>query len=304
MPAPPSPALSCIPPSPTVPQATQSPTPTPTAPSPPASPAPPTTSPAPTTPPTSSPHRGNPQIPTEPHRTAPRPGPRPPRNTSQQAQHTTSHQASELTGNGTAERARHHPHASPTLSYTALQHRSHTVPRLPPTGRALQLTPRWTTTTTFSRPSNTHWQPRPRAHKPTSKPRNRRNPTTPCHPAPYPPQPPRTRTRNTSEGNPTTPPRPRAPPPLPQGHLRHTSRHPGPPHGRRAVLPIRPTRGPSRPRDPPGVEAGESKRQRVGHGGRPSLGRHLERHHGHLPGSSIRPTPARPGTPGTASTPS
>ena len=39
---------------------------------------------------------------------------------------------------------------------------------------------------TCSRPSDTYWQPRPRAHKPTSNPRNRRSPTTPCYHAPYP----------------------------------------------------------------------------------------------------------------------
>ena len=46
---------------------------------------------------------------------------------------------------------------------------------------------------------------------------------------------------------------PPTPPPPPQGHLRHTSRHPGP-HGRRAVLPVHPTRPPGGPRDPPGVK--------------------------------------------------
>ena len=109
-----------------------------------------------------------------------------------------------------AERARHHPHASPTLSYTAPQH----APPLPPTGRALQPTA-GTTTTTSSRPSDTYWQPRPRAHKPTSNPRNHRSPTTPCHHAPYPPRPPQTRTRNTTERSPTptAPPRPHRPPP-------------------------------------------------------------------------------------------
>ena len=70
------------------------------------------------------------------------------------------------------------------LSYTAPQH----APPLPPTGRALQPTA-GTTTRTSSRPSDTYWQPRPRAHKPTSNPRNRRSPTTPCHHAPYPPRP-------------------------------------------------------------------------------------------------------------------
>ena len=65
----------------------------------------------------------------------------------------------------------------------------------------------------YSRPSDTYWQPRPRAHKLTSNPRNSRSPTTPCHHAPYPPRPPQTRTQNTSERNPTTPPRPHRPPP-------------------------------------------------------------------------------------------
>ena len=66
-----------------------------------------------------------------------------------------------------------------------------------------------------SRPSDTYWQPRPRAHKPTSNRRNRRSPTTPCHHAPYPPRPPQTRMRNTSERSPTptAPPRPHRPPP-------------------------------------------------------------------------------------------
>ena len=87
---------------------------------------------------------------------------------------------------------------------------------------------------------------------------------------------------------------PPAPPPPPKGHLRHTGQHPSP-HGCRAVLPVHPTRPPGGPRDPPGVQAGEQERQRVGHGGRPSLGRHLERHQGRLPGSSSRnlPPPAR-----------
>ena len=119
-------------------------------------------------------------------------------------------QGSGLAGNGTAERARHHPHASPTLSYTVPQH----APPLSPTGRALQPTA-GTTTRTSSRPSDTYWQPRPRAHKPTSSPRNGRSPTTPCHHAPYPPRPPQTRTRNTSLRSPTltAPPRPHRPPP-------------------------------------------------------------------------------------------
>ena len=110
-----------------------------------------------------------------------------------------------------AERARHHPHASPTLSYTAPQH---APPPLPLTGRALQPTA-GKTTTTSSRPSDTYWQPRPRAHKPTSNPRNRRSPTTPCHHTPYPPRPPQTGTRNTSERSPTptAPPRRHRPPP-------------------------------------------------------------------------------------------
>ena len=118
--------------------------------------------------------------------------------------------------NGTGERAHHHSssrhHASPTLSYTAPQHRSHTVPPLPPTGRALQPTARGPTTTTSSEPSSTYWQPQPRAHTPSSKPPIRRNPTTPCNPAKSPPQPPRTRTRSTSDKNPP-PPRPFAAPP-------------------------------------------------------------------------------------------
>ena len=116
-------------------------------------------------------------------------------------------------GNGTAEQARHHPHTSPTPSYTAPQHRSRTVPPLHLTGRALQPTARGTTTTTSSGPSNTYWHTRPRADKPSSKPRNRRSPTTPCHPAPHTPRLPRTRTLNTSERNPTAPPRPHRPPP-------------------------------------------------------------------------------------------
>ena len=33
------------------------------------------------------------------------------------------------------------------------------------------------------------------------------------------------------------------PPPPPKGHLRHTGQHPSP-HGRRAVLPVHPTRPP------------------------------------------------------------
>ena len=77
------------------------------------------------------------------------------------------------------------------------------------------------------------------------------------------------------------------PSPPQKGHLRHTGRHPSP-HGRRAVLPVHPPRPPGGPRVPPGVEAGEKERQRVGHGGRPSLGRQLERHHGRLPGSGSR----------------
>ena len=123
---------------------------------------------------------------------------------------TTTPEGSGLAGNGTAERARHHRHASPTLSYTVLQH----APPLPLTGRALQPTA-GTTTTTSSRPSDTYWQPQPRAHKPTSNPRNRRSPTTPCHHAQYPPRPPQTRTRNTSERSrtPAAPPRPLRPPP-------------------------------------------------------------------------------------------
>ena len=122
-------------------------------------------------------------------------------------------------------------------------HRSATrPPPLPLTGRALQPTA-GKTTSTSSRPSNTYWQPRPRAHKPTSNPRNRKSPTTPCHHAPYPPRPPQTGTRNTSERSPTpaAPPRPHHPPP--KGHLRHAGQHPSP-HGRRAVLPVRPTRPP------------------------------------------------------------
>ena len=68
---------------------------------------------------------------------------------------------------------------------------------------------------------------------------------------------------------------------------------------------MRPPRTPSGPRDPPGVEAGERGRHRVGPGGQPSLRRLLGRHHGQLPGSSSRDlAPPRPGTPGTASTPS
>ena len=185
--APPSVALSPILPSLTAPRAAQTPTPTPTPPSPPAS-----------SPPShhvtcadqatyqQTTHR-RPRTSTEPHRTAPSPRPRPPGNTSQQAQHTTPARGCKLTENGTPERAHHHPHASPTPSCTTPQHRSHTVSPLPPTGRALQPTARGTTTTTSSRRSNTYWQPRPRAHKPTSKPQNRRNPTTPCDPASYPP---------------------------------------------------------------------------------------------------------------------
>ena len=121
-----------------------------------------------------------------------------------------SEPASGLAGNRTAERARHYPHASPTLSYTAPQH----TPPLPPTGRALQPTAGTTTTTSFQS-SDTYWQPRPRAHKPTSNPRNRKSPTTACHQAPYHPRPPQTRTRNTSERSPTptAPPRPHRPPP-------------------------------------------------------------------------------------------
>ena len=138
-------------------------------------------------------------------------------------------------------------------------------------------------------PPKTYWQPRPRAHKPTNNPWNGTSPTTPCHHATYPPRPQQTRTQNTSERSPTTPPRPHRPPP-PEGHLRHTGRHPSP-HGRRLVLPIYPTRPPSGPHDPPGVDAGEKQRQRVGHGRRPSLGRHLESHHGRLPGSSTRNLP-------------
>ena len=45
---------------------------------------------------------------------------------------------------------------------------------------------------------------------PTSIPRSRRSPTTPCDPTPYPLQPPRTRTRNTSRKDPTALPPPRA----------------------------------------------------------------------------------------------
>ena len=48
------------------------------------------------------------------------------------------------------------------------------------TGRALQPTA-GTTTTTSSRPSDTYWQPRPRAHKPTSNPQK---PQMPDHPMP------------------------------------------------------------------------------------------------------------------------
>ena len=55
--------------------------------------------------------------------------------------------------NGTASTP---PPARAALPYTAPQHRSHTVPPLPPTGHALQPTARGTTTTTFSRPSNTY----------------------------------------------------------------------------------------------------------------------------------------------------
>ena len=67
----------------------------------------------------------------------------------------------------------------------------------------------------FSRPYDTYWQPRPRAHKPTSNPRYRRSPPTPCHHAPYPPRPPQTGARNTSERSPspTAPPCPHRPPP-------------------------------------------------------------------------------------------
>ena len=207
-----------------------------------------------------------------------------------------------LMGNRTAERARHHPHASLTLSYTALQHRSHTAPPLPPTGRALQPTA-GTTTTTSSQPSDTYWQQRPHAHKPTSNPRNRRSPTTPCHHTPYPPRPPQTRTRNTGERSPTTPPRPHRPPP-PKGHLRHTGRNPSP-HGRQAVLPVHPTRPPSGPRDPPGVEAGKK--------GLTTNGARRKTFSGKTPGKAAwtpswkrqpKPTPASPGTPGTAFTPS
>ena len=52
---------------------------------------------------------------------------------------------------------------------------------------------------------------------------------------------------------------------------------------------------PRGPRDPPGVGAGEKERQRVGHGGGPSLGRHRGRHQGRLPRSSSPnlPPPAR-----------
>ena len=152
---------------------------------------------------------------------------------------TTIPPGSGLAGNRTAERARHHLHSSPTLSYTAPQH---APPLLPLTGRALQPTA-GKTTTTSSRPSDTYWQPQPRAHEPTSNPRNRRSPTTPCHQPPYPPRPPQTGMRNTSERSPTptAPPRPHRP--LPKGHLRHTGQHPSP-HGRPAVLPVRPTRPP------------------------------------------------------------
>ena len=126
---------------------------------------------------------------------------------------THTPQGSGLTGNGTAERARHQPQASPTLSCTAPQH----APPLPQTGRALQLSA-GTTTTTSSRPSDTYWQPRHRAHKPTSNPWNRRSRTTPCDHAAYTPRPPQTRTRSTSERSPspTVPPRPHRPPPPPQ----------------------------------------------------------------------------------------
>ena len=77
----------------------------------------------------------------------------------------------------------------------------------------MQPTARGMMTTTSSPPSNTYWQPPPRAHTPTSKPWNRGKPTTPCNPAPYPPQPARTSTRNTSSKKPTAPPRTPPPPP-------------------------------------------------------------------------------------------
>ena len=102
--------------------------------------------------------------------------------------------------------------------------------------------------------------------------------------------------RRPERGTPARGARPRrhAPTPLPKGHLRHTGRHPTR-HGRRAVLPVHPTKPPSGPRDPPGVEAGEKERQPVGHRRRPSLGGHLERHHGRLleSGSRNLPPPAR-----------
>ena len=44
--------------------------------------------------------------------------------------------------------------------------------------------------------------------------------------------------------------------PSAQGHLRRTGQHPSPTYGRRRILPMRPPRTPSNPRDPPGVEKG------------------------------------------------
>ena len=274
MPAPPSPALSPIPPSPTAPPAAQSPSPTPTPPSSPASQAPAITSPAPTTPATNSPHRGNPRTPTEPDQTAPRPGPRPPRNTSQRAQHTTPR----VRGHGEKNSRASTPppaHVAQPIVYRPATPPPHRPPASPDRTCAAAHCP-WDDHYNLFPPIQhllAATAPRSHAHQQATEPQEPDHVMQPRSISPAANADQNAEHQRKEPNHAAT-----SPPPPPQGHLRHTSRHPGPPHGRRAVLPIRPTRDPCGPRDPPGVEAGERERQRVGHGGRPSLGRRLERH--------------------------
>ena len=92
--------------------------------------------------------------------------------------------------------------------------------------------------------------PRPQAHHQATEPQE---PDHPMQPRSIFPAPTADQNAGHQQKEPKHAPTP-PPPPPPQGHIRHTSRHPRPLHRRRAVLPIRPTRAPSGPRDSPGLE--------------------------------------------------
>ena len=98
--------------------------------------------------------------------------------------------------------------------------------------------------------------PRPHAHQQATE---TEEPSPPMHPRPLPPAATADQNAEHQQQEPDRAATPRPPPR--KENLSHTGRHPSPPHGRRAVVPTRPPRNPSGPRDPAGVEAGESGRQ-------------------------------------------